>query len=775
MSATTSPTGPPSAGARADLHRKLGLTDDELAKIEQILGRSPNHAELAMYSVMWSEHCSYKSSRRYLKSLPSGGDHVLVGPGEGAGVIRVDDVALALRLESHNHPSFVEPVQGAATGIGGVVRDVLSMGARPIALLDSLRFGPLQESAEVSGSEPGDRDRGTDLNRFLVDGVVSGISSYGNCIGVPTVGGEIKFEDPYAGNPLVNVMCLGVAPLDGLKLARAEGLGNQVLLLGSSTGRDGIGGVSVLASATFDENAAEKRPSVQVGDPFTEKLLIEACLSLIQKGLVVGIQDLGGAGLCCATSESAANAGTGMRIHLERVPRRNAGMAPFEVLTSESQERMLVIVRPADARAALAECERMGLLAACIGEVIEGGAFEVMEGDQVAASVPASSLGDGPNYDRPVRKPGWIDALNNHDVTIEPPPDLGEALAKLVGSPNLASKKWAWEQYDHQVMLGTVVGPGHDAAVLRIPGAKTRVAVTVDGNGRYCYLDPFAGTQHSVAEAARNISSLGARPAAITNCLNFGDPEQPEVMWQFTEAVRGLGEACLALETPVTGGNVSFYNQTGSTSIYPTPVVGMVGLLPQGVSPPPIGFAHEGDVIVLLGSTKAEFGGSEYLARILGRVEGRLPVLDLELEAAVGTVVRAAVAEGLLSSSHDCSSGGLGVALAKCCAMGGVGAKVQPERDMPAHHWLFSESASRVLVSLPDGTAERLAELAGEHSVPLARLGKVGGDGLIVAGELVASVAALAEAFDKGFAGIMTPGQRHVSDGLQMGDNGITR
>jgi len=707
---------------------------------------------------MWSEHCSYKSSRRYLKSLPSAADYVLVGPGEGAGVIRVDDVALALRLESHNHPSFVEPVQGAATGIGGVVRDVLSMGARPIALLDSLRFGPIsQERDGTSGA-------GTELNRFLVDGVVSGISSYGNCIGVPTVGGEIKFEEPYAGNPLVNVMCLGVARPEGLKLARAEGVGNQVLLLGSTTGRDGIGGVSVLASATFDANASEKRPSVQVGDPFTEKLLIEACLGLIDKGLVVGIQDLGGAGLCCAASESAANAGMGMRIHLERVPKRVSGMAPFEVLTSESQERMLVIVAPADLQAALDECLRMGLLAACIGEVTEGGMFEVMDGGELAASVPASSLGDGPDYDRPVKKPAWIDRLSDHELKIEPPPDLGQALLGLVGSPNLASKKWAWEQYDHQVMLGTVVGPGQDAAVLRLPGARSRIAVTVDGNGRYCQIDPLLGAKHSVAEAARNLSALGAKPVAITNCLNFGDPEQPEVMWQFTEAVKGLSEACLALETPVTGGNVSFYNQTESISIYPTPVIGMVGLIPEGVNSPGIGFRNVGDAIALLGSTKAEFGGSEYAAKLLGAVEGRLPALDLSMEAAVGAVARAAVAEGLLSSAHDCSAGGLGAALSKCCVLGNVGATVEPEAGLPVHHWLFSETASRMLLSLPRAAVPRLRELALEHKVDVTELGAVGGDSLVVGGDRVAAVAALADAFNAGFSRAMTSGSRPVID-----------
>lgn len=733
-----------------DLHRRLGLTDEELDQIRSILGRDPNHTELAMYSVMWSEHCSYKSSKKYLKTLPSSGAHVLVGPGEGAGVIDVDGVAVAIRLESHNHPSFVEPVQGAATGIGGVVRDVLSMGARPIALLDSLRFGPLPG--------PADTDPVRALNRFLVEGVVSGISSYGNCIGVPTVGGEIQFDSSYSGNPLVNVMCIGVAPADKLKFSRAEGPGNKVLLLGSATGRDGIGGVSVLASASFDENAADKRPSVQVGDPFTEKLLIEACLSLIEKGLVVGIQDLGGAGLCCASSESAANAGTGMRVDLRQVPRRHPGMAPFEVMTSESQERMLVVVRAEDTAEALQVCERMGLPAAVIGEVTTGGRLEVLDDGRTEASVPAPSLGDGPLYDRPRGKPGWIDELAGRKTEVPPGSDPGEDLLRLMASPNIASKRWAWEQYDHQVMLGTVVGPGHDAAVLRIPGAETRLAVTTDGNGRFCHLDPYLGTMHSVAEAARNLSVLGARPAAITNCLNFGNPERPDVMWQFAEAIRGLTEACRVLETPVTGGNVSFYNQTGETPVQPTPVIGMVGLLSRDVTPPSAGFGAEGDLIVSIGGPTAfELGGTEYLSAVQNRVEGEVPRLSLELEKSAGAVVRAAVAEGLLSTAHDCSLGGVAVALAESCILGKVGASVRAEEGLSPHAWLFSETASRILAGLPEANLPRLKGLAASAKVPLTLLGRVGGDALKVDGVLDIPVSALTEPWQTGFAEKMEP------------------
>ncbi|MGH2811221.1 MAG: phosphoribosylformylglycinamidine synthase subunit PurL [Actinomycetota bacterium] len=704
---------------RSDLHRRLGLTDDEYSRIEEMLGRSPNRAELAMYEVMWSEHCSYKSSRVHLSRLPTSGPRVLMGPGEGAGVVEVGGVAVALRIESHNHPSFVEPVQGAATGVGGIVRDVLSVGARPVALLDSLRFGPLP-SEGVAGSEVAAR------NRNLFEGVVSGVSSYGNCIGVPTIGGEVKFEDGYSGNPLVNVMCVGVAPASRIRRARAEGVGNAVILLGASTGRDGIGGVSVLASAAFGDDDQDKRPSVQVGDPFTEKLLIEACLELMDAGLVVGVQDLGGAGICCATSETAARAGTGMRIDLDRVPRREPGMEPFEVLTSESQERMLVVVPPAKVAEALRVCERWGLDASVIGEVTATGRLEVFEADEPVADVPASSLGDGPVYDRPQERPRWLDALASEAVDASPP-DLREAFLKIVGSPNVSSKRWVWQQYDHQVMLGTLVGPGRDAAVLRVPGTKERIAVTTDGNGRYCHLDPRLGAAHAVAEAFRNLSAVGAEPIAVTNCLNLGSPERPEVMWQFAQVVDGIAEACEALGTPVTGGNVSFYNETGGAAIYPTPVVGMIGVIPPEVKPPPLGFRHEGDVVLAVGENLDELGGSEYARTVLGKVAGRIPTLSLETEIANSDVVRRAVSAGLLTSCHDLSDGGLAVAIAEACLEGGMGASVQVPENAEPHRWLFSETASRYLVSLPPGRLPELEVLAEDRGVPLTRLGEVGG------------------------------------------------
>lgn len=728
-----------------DLYRRLGLTDDEYTRIVEILGRPPNRAELAMYSVMWSEHCSYKSSRIHLRNLPSEGPHVLVGPGEGAGIVEVDGVAVALRIESHNHPSFVEPVQGAATGIGGIVRDVLSVGARPIALLDPLRFGPLP----VEGmSEPSTAQR----NRFLVEGVVSGISSYGNCIGVPTLGGEVKFEDCYSGNPLVNVMCIGVAPVERIAVARAEGPGNIVLLLGSKTGRDGIGGVSVLASATFDEGAHAKRPSVQVGDPFTEKLLIETCLELMDRRLVVGIQDLGGAGLACATSETAAKASTGMRIDLARVPRRESGMEPFEVLISESQERMLVVVRPQDLDQALEVCNKWGLVASTIGEVTPTQRLEVFEDGFLVADVPAASLGDGPVYDRPVRRPAWIDRLASEAVGEEPPTDLGDAILELVSSPNVASKRWVWEQYDHQVMLGTVTGPGHDAAILRIQGVRSRIAVATDGNGRYCYLDPYLGAQHAVAEAYRNVSAVGARPIAITNCLNFGSPERPEVMWQFAETVRGLADACRSLQTPVTGGNVSFYNETGGVAIYPTPIVGMIGILEESITPPPPGFRREKDVVAIVGKTDAELGGSEYARTVLGKVTGRIPRLDLNKEAAAGDLLRRAIAEGLLTSVHDISEGGIAVALAEACIEGRLGARIDPPNDIPLHSWLFSETASRYLVSLDSKNLDALREISDSiEGTVLLRAGIVGGSSLSIGDQIDLSVEVLRERHGRSF------------------------
>jgi phosphoribosylformylglycinamidine synthase len=721
--------------ARA-VHRELGLTDDELEAIVARLGRDPTFTELAMFSVMWSEHCSYKSSRVHLKTMPTEGPHVLVGPGEGAGVVEVaPGVAVAWKAESHNHPSFVEPHNGAATGVGGIVRDILSMGARPIALMDPLRFGPLDDAR----------------TRYLVDGVVGGISAYGNSIGVPTVGGETVFEDCYAANPLVNVACLGLVT-GPLAHGRAEGPGNAVVLIGSSTGRDGIGGASVLASAEFDDASHDKRPSVQVGDPFSEKLLIEACLELIDRKLVVGIQDLGAGGISCPTSEMSAKAGTGMRVHVDKVHRREPGMEPFEVMISESQERMLAVVDPDQVGAVLEVCERWELAARVIGEVTSTGRLEVFDGDEKVADVPVEALAEeGPVYDRPSARPEWIDELQNRPSGDEPPADLGKALLALLASPEIASKRWVWEQYDHMIFLGTLQGPGADAAVIRLPGTDASVAITVDGPGRYCYLDPYEGARLAVAEAARNVSCSGAKPLAITNCLNFGNPEKPEVMWQFAEAVRGISDACTALATPVTGGNVSFYNETNGRPIYPTPVIGMLGALPAGTTPVGLAFHKAGDEILLLGSTQLDdFGASDYAKVINGVVAGRPPSLDLDAERRLHGFLQEAAAGGLLASAHDCSGGGAAVALAESAISGAVGFSLGSGMSAD-HRWLFAESPSRAVVSCaPEATSE-LRALLERHGVPFELLGSVGGD-VLNFGEFEISLAGAVDSFEGGFA-----------------------
>jgi phosphoribosylformylglycinamidine synthase II len=716
----------------AELHRELGLTDEELSEIIDRLGRAPTHTELAMFSVMWSEHCSYKSSRLHLKSLPTEGEAVLVGPGEGAGIVEVaPGAAVAWKIESHNHPSFVEPVNGAATGVGGIVRDILSMGARPLALMDSLRFGPL------------DRVH----SRYLVDGVVSGISSYGNSIGVPTVGGETVFEDCYASNPLVNVACLGVVESE-LMHASADSPGHVVVLIGSSTGRDGIGGASVLASAEFGDDSDAKRPSVQVGDPFTEKLLIEACLELIDKGLIESIQDLGAGGITCPVSEMASKAGTGMRLDTDAVHLRESGMEPLEIMISESQERMLVVARPERMPDVLAVCERWELHAGVIGEVTSTGRIEVVSGGQIVADVPATALADeGPIYDRPTAKPEWLAQLNERPPGDRRCDDALRALLQLIGSPNIGSKRWIWEQYDHMIFLGTIRGPGADAAVIRLPGRNTAVAISVDGNGRYCYLDPYEGARLAVAEAARNVACAGARPVAITNCLNFGNPENPEVMWQFAEVIRGLKDACSALGTPVTGGNVSFYNGTSSKEIFPTPVVGMLGVLETAQLAVGTGWAADGDLVLALGAPGSDgFGGSEYAKTINGTLAGRPPSLDIGAESSLHQVLATAAGARLLRSAHDVSAGGLGVALTIASIIGGVGMAV----DLPSgelHRVLFDESPSRAVVSCREADADRVRAVATQHNVPAEVIGQCGGDKLEL-GPLVVDLDLVARSFE---------------------------
>ena len=693
-----------------DVHRELGLTDEEFQAIRDRLGREPSFTELAMFSVMWSEHCSYKSSRVHLRKMPTEGPHIVLGPGEGAGIVEVaPGVRVAWKVESHNHPSFVEPFNGAATGVGGIVRDILSMGARPIALMDPLRFGPPTDAR----------------NAYLVDGVVHGISSYGNSIGVPTVGGETIFEECYSGNPLVNVACLGF--VEGpLMVGRAEGVGNKVILFGSSTGRDGIGGASVLASAEFDDAAGEKRPSVQVGDPFTEKLLIEATLELIRRGLVVGVQDLGAGGISCPTSEMSSKAGTGMRVDIDHVHRREAGMEPFEVMISESQERMMVVATPENADEVLSVARRWHLEANVIGEVTPTRTVEIVSEGSLVAEVPADALAEeAPAYERPYREPTWLAEVRQGPVGDEAPESLRAAVLDVLGSPNVASKRWIWEQYDHMIFLGTLEGPGGDAAVIRLPDRQHAVAISVDGPGRYCYLDPYEGARLAVAEAARNIAAVGARPLAITNCLNFGNPEKPGVMWQFAEATRGIADACSALETPVTGGNVSFYNETSGRAIYPTPVIGMLGALDELGDQVGMSFAAEGDAIVLLGTTDpADLGGSEYAKVVNGCVGGRPPQLDLDAERSLHLLLHAAARARLLASAHDLSKGGLVIALCESALRGGRGFEIEAGDD---HRSLFSESPSRAVVSCAPGSLNDLRLLADDRKVPFAELGRVGG------------------------------------------------
>ena len=716
------------------LHRALGLTDDEAAAIEQLLGRKPNHLELALYAVMWSEHCSYKSSKIHLRRLPTEGPHVLVGPGENAGVIDAGDgIAVALRIESHNHPSAIEPYQGAATGVGGILRDIFTMGARPVAVMDPLRFGPL--------SDP--------RSRWIAGGVVSGISGYGNSVGVPTVGGETVFDECYAGNPLVNVLCAGVLPVDRLVLGVATGEGNLAVLLGSSTGRDGIGGVSVLASAGFTDDPeveAAKRPNVQVGDPFEEKRLIEACLALLDARLVVGIQDLGGAGLICATSETASRGKVGMDVNVAAVPRREPGMEPWEVMTSESQERMLAIVRPDDLDAVLELCDRWEVRAAVVGKVTASGALRVVDGweGEVLADVPAATLhDDAPVYHRPLARPADLDARAAADPAALPVPgDPGEDLLALVTDP-----AWVYHQYDHQLFLNTVVAPGGDAALLRLsaPGARPpagtarAMALSTDGNHRWCALDPRAGTALVVAESTLNLACVGARPVALVNCLNFGNPEHPEVMWQLSEAIDGMAEASLALGVPVVGGNVSLYNESRGTDIDPTPVVGTLGLVERLSGPPPGMGLVAGQRVVLIGPVAAvSLGGSRWAAERAGHRGGRLAPLDLELHARLLPLVAGLVNDGVVGGVHDVSEGGFALALAEMAMASGVGCRVSPpvggSDGVPLHRALFGEAPSLVLVSVDAGRFEELQERCLDADLPLSDLGTAGGERVVIEG-----------------------------------------
>ncbi|MFL6225159.1 MAG: phosphoribosylformylglycinamidine synthase subunit PurL [Actinomycetes bacterium] len=730
MSQTTLPEG---------LHRRLGLTGEELERILGVLGREPSRAELAMYSLMWSEHCSYKSSKVHLRRLPTEGPRVLQGPGENAGVVDLGDgVAAVFKIESHNHPSFVEPFQGAATGVGGIIRDILAMGARPAASLNSLRFG--------DPAEP--------MARRLLEGVVAGIGHYGNCVGVATVGGEVVFDPCYAGNPLVNALTVGFMPAGRRLSGRAERAGDLAVLMGAKTGRDGIGGASVLASASFEDGDDAKRPNVQVGDPFQEKLLIEACLELAERGLLRGLQDLGAAGISCAVAEVAARAGMGMEVDLDAVPLREPSMEAWEVLVSESQERMLALVDPARLDDVLEVCRRWGILASVLGEMTAGGMLRVRFRGEVVAEVPAASLADeGPVYSRPLVPPPPPTAGTAVPLDAE----VAEAVLALAADPTCAAKRWVWEQYDRFVGHGTVAGPGYDAAVLRVPGTGRAVALATDGNGRHAALDPAAGAALAVAEAARNVACTGARPIAVTNCLNFASPERPEVMGAFAAAVDGMAAACRALGLPVTGGNVSFYNESSGRPIHPTPIVGVLGLLEDATTAVPTGFPRPGLTVWLLGETRVELGGSVWQRLTTGRLEGPPPVLDLTAEARLHQLLLDLAARRLLAGTHDLSDGGLAVALVEATLAAGVGATVDlppvlTAAALPPGHVplaaLTSESASRVLVAAPPEAAEGLEALTAEAGVPIARLGTTVGDRLIVPGLLDLPLSRLRDAYE---------------------------
>ena len=676
-----------------------------------------------MYSVMWSEHCSYKSSKRHLKRLPTEAPWVLVGPGENAGVIDVGDgIAVAIRIESHNHPSAIEPYQGAATGVGGILRDIFTMGARPIAVMDPLRFGPLDDPR----------------SRWIAEGVVSGVSGYGNSVGVPTVGGEVVFDETYRGNPLVNVLAMGILPTERLVLGQASGKGNLAVLLGSSTGRDGIGGVSVLASAGFDDDADEsdKRPSVQVGDPFEEKRLLEACLDLLDAGLVTGIQDLGGAGLTCATSETASRGGAGMDVDVNAVHVREVGMEPYEILTSESQERMLAIVEPTDLDEVLDMCSKWEVTASVVGRVTEGGALRIREGfdGPIIADVPASTLhDDAPDYDRPMRAPADLAERHAADPGDVDGVDCASDLLALVRDPS-----WVYRQYDHQLFLNTVVGPGGDGTLLRLrdprTGAETGrgLGLSTDGNHRWCFVDPRAGTAMVVAEAAMNVACVGARPLAVVNCLNFGNPEDPEVMWQLSEAVDGMTEACQAFDAPVVGGNVSLYNETNGENIAPTPVVGLLGMHDDLREIPPGLAWDEGDDIVLLGvqpSADVAMGGSRWAWELQGRRDGALPALDLDAAVLTAAFVTRLAAGPSVSAVHDVGEGGLAVTLAEMAIAADIGATIEQPVD---HRALFNESPGRVLVGVPSSATAGLLADAAEAGVAAAVIGRSGGTRLVL-------------------------------------------
>ncbi|MCI1775971.1 MAG: phosphoribosylformylglycinamidine synthase subunit PurL [Paenibacillus lautus] len=704
--------------AEHQIYKQMGVSDSEYELICSFMGRKPNYTEIGVFSVMWSEHCAYKNSKPLLRRFPTSGPRVLMGPGEGAGIVDIgDNQAVVFKIESHNHPSAIEPYQGAATGVGGIIRDIFSMGARPVAILNSLRFGKLE----------------SDRVKYLFEHVVSGIAGYGNCIGIPTVGGEVVFDESYEGNPLVNAMCVGVIDHDKIQRGVAKGVGNPVFYVGPPTGRDGIHGAT-FASVELTEESEANRTAVQVGDPFMEKLVMESCLELIDSGIVLGIQDMGAAGLTCSSAEMASKAGNGLELYLDQVPQREEGMTPYEMMLSESQERMLFVVEPKHEAQAREIFERWGVICAKVGKVTDDGRLKLIHHGEVVGDMPVKALVDEcPIYNKPSQEPAYyqeqaaVDTLRYEEVK-----DLGGALKKVLGSPSLASKAWVYNQYDYMVRTSTAVRPGSDAAVVTVHGTRKALAMTTDCNGRYVYLDPELGGRIAVSEAARNIVCSGAEPLAITDNLNFGSPEKPEIFWQMEKAVDGMAEACRELETPVIGGNVSLYNENAKGAIYPTPVVGMVGLIHDTDHITTQAFKAEGDAIYVLGDTRAELGGSEFQAILHGVSEGRPPELDLNTEKKLLGGVLKAIQSGLVQSAHDVSEGGLAAALAESCISGGIGASVKWATELRNDVALFSESQSRIVLSASPDHKNALEKLLQEAGVPFTELGVVGGNKLSI-------------------------------------------
>jgi len=692
------------------IYKELGLTEREYARILELIGREPNYTETGIFSVMWSEHCSYKTSKPILKRFPTKGERVLQGPGEGAGIVDIgDNQAVVFKIESHNHPSAIEPFQGAATGVGGIIRDVFSMGARPIALLNSLRFGSLADEKV----------------KYLFRNIVAGIANYGNCMGIPTVGGEVVFEDSYQGNPLVNAMCVGLIEHHKIQKGVAKGIGNSVMYVGASTGRDGIHGAT-FASEELNEGSESKKPSVQVGDPFMEKLLLEATLELLDLNIVEGIQDMGAAGLTSSSSEMASKAGNGIELDLNKVPRREPNMTPYEIMLSESQERMLVVVKKGKEEEVKQVFDKWGLYSAVIGQVTNDGMYRVLENDLPVVELPVSALVDeAPVYEMPTKEPEYYREYQNITKLEYPEQNVEDVLKQLLATTNLASKEWVYQQYDHMVRTSTAVKPGSDAAVITVRGTNKALAMTTDGNGRYIYLDPYVGGAIAVAESARNVVCSGAEPLAITDGINFGNPEKPEIFWQFAQAVDGMSEACRVLNTPVIGGNVSFYNENNGKAIYPTPIVGMVGLIRDQAHITSQAFKEVGDSILLIGETFDELTGTEFQKLIQGKTEGRPPMLNLQIEQNVQKTALKAIQAGLVSSAHDLSDGGLAIALAESVISGSLGAEIELNSQLRPEAFLFSESQSRILLSANANNVAKILKIAQEIGVSCQEIGKV--------------------------------------------------